>query len=184
MEALTDVRQISGIAYGFIASKTLFSALNLDLFGKLSPGGKTLAELSGELGIPEHRLLSLLTACVSLGLITQEKGRYANAPASEAYLVRSAPAYFGDYFRFQIDRQIYPLLTDLDEALQGHAKQSVYQRLSDPEEADFFSRAQHAGSLGPAAVLQKAVDLSKARRLLDVAGGSGAFSITRCKRHT
>jgi hypothetical protein len=31
MVPLTDVRQISRIAYGFIASKALFAALNLDL---------------------------------------------------------------------------------------------------------------------------------------------------------
>jgi len=183
MDPLTDVRQISGIAYGFIASKTLFAALNLDLFGRLSARARTLAELSDEMGIPEHRLLTLLTACVSLGLISQEQGRYANAPASEAYLVRSAPAYFGDYFRFQIDRQIYPLLLNLDEALQGRAKQSRYAQMFNPAEAEYFTRAQHAGSLGPAAVLQKAVDLPGARRMLDVAGGSGAFSITLCRRH-
>lgn len=183
MDPLTDVRQISSIAYGFIASKTLFAALNLDLFGRLSAGGKTLAELAGEMGLPQHRLLTLLTACVSLGLISQEQGRYANAPASQAYLVRQAPAYFGDYFRFQIDRQIYPLLLNLDQALQGCAPRNLYEQMSDPEEADYFTRAQHAGSLGPAAVLQKAADLSQARRMLDVAGGSGAFTITLCRRH-
>ncbi len=71
MDPLTDVRQISSIAYGFIASKTLFAALNLDLFSRLSPGGKTITELAGEMGIPQHRLLTLLTACASLGLISQ-----------------------------------------------------------------------------------------------------------------
>lgn len=183
MDPLTDVRQISSLAYGFIASKTLFAALNLDLFSRLSAGAKTLAELTDELGIPPHRLLTLLTATASLGLISETHGRYANAPASQAYLVRDAPAYFGDYFRFQIDRQIYPLLANLDEALQGRATRSLYEQMADPQEADYFSRAQHVGSLGPAAVLQKAVDLSRARRMLDVAGGSGAFTITLCERY-
>ena len=183
MDPLTHVQQISNIAYGFIASKTLFAAINLDLFSRLSPHTKTLCELTGEVGISQHRLLTLLTACVSLGLISLSEGRYANAPASEAYLVRNARGYFGEYFRFQIDRQIYPLLLDLDQALQGRATRSLYEQMSNPEEADYFTQAQHAGSLGPAAVLQKAVDLSQARRMLDVAGGSGAFTITICRRH-
>ena len=51
MDPLTDVRQISSIAYGFIASKTLFAALNLDLFSRLSPGAKTLTELAAEMGV-------------------------------------------------------------------------------------------------------------------------------------
>jgi cyclopropane fatty-acyl-phospholipid synthase-like methyltransferase len=90
--------------------------------------------------------------------------------------------YFGDYFRFQIDRQLYPLLVNLDEALCGRAPATLYGLMANAEEADYFTRAQHAGSLGPAAVVAKQVDLAGAARLLDVAGGSGAFSITLCHR--
>jgi ubiquinone/menaquinone biosynthesis C-methylase UbiE len=49
-------------------------------------------------------------------------------------------------------------------------------------EAELFSRAQHAGSLGPAHQLAKRLDLSRYGLMLDVAGGSGAFSITFCER--
>jgi 2-hydroxy-4-(methylsulfanyl)butanoate S-methyltransferase len=73
-------------------------------------------------------------------------------------------------------------LLGLDDALRGASRGSVYDLMRDPAEADFFTRAQHVGSLGPAAVVQKLVDLSGAARLLDVAGGSGAFSITLCRR--
>jgi len=41
---LTDVRDISRIAYGFMGSKALFSALNIDLFGHLVGNGKTPEE--------------------------------------------------------------------------------------------------------------------------------------------
>ena len=36
MKPVTDVRQISEIAYGFMASKTLFAALELDLFSRIA----------------------------------------------------------------------------------------------------------------------------------------------------
>ncbi len=55
--------------------------------------------------------------------------------------------------------------------------------MNDPVEAEAFSLAQHAGSLGPALELAKTVDLGGSLTLLDVAGGSGAFSITLCNRH-
>jgi hypothetical protein len=43
VEPLTDVRDISRIAYGFIASKALFAALELDLFSRLlEPKSQTL----------------------------------------------------------------------------------------------------------------------------------------------
>jgi 2-hydroxy-4-(methylsulfanyl)butanoate S-methyltransferase len=179
---LDDVRDISKLAYGFMASKALFVALEIDIFGALAAGPKTLAELAAETGIAAARLRTLLTACVSVGLVSKSGERYSNAPASQEYLVRTAPRYFGDYYRFQIDRQIYPAFGRLSDALHGNRMQ-FFDRIQEGEEADYFSRAQHSGSLGPAAVMSRLVDLKGRGKLLDVAGGSGAFSITLCRRY-
>lgn len=168
MPPITDVREISRIGYGFMASRALFAALDADVFGRLADAPKTLEALAAELGLAAGRLNALLTACVALGLLTYDGERYANAPASATYLVRTSPAYFGDYFRFQVSRQIYPTLMHLDSALRGE-RVDFYSQLRDPEEA-------------PAHVVAKLVDLTGARRLLDVAGGSGAFSIVLCER--
>ena len=43
-----------------------------------------------------------------------------------------------------------------------------------------FSSAQHTGSLGPARRLAKRLDLKDRHKLLDVGGGSGAYSIAFC----
>ncbi|MDP6709278.1 MAG: methyltransferase [Alphaproteobacteria bacterium] len=97
-----------------------------------------------------------------------------------------APAYFGDYYRFQIDRQIYPIMTGLDAGLAGDEAGLKYQSmsgwLSEADDADDFSRAQHAGSTGPAMMLAKSLDLGGAEKLLDVAGGTGAYSIAFCEK--
>ncbi len=183
MEPLTDVRDISRIAYGFMASKVLFVALQFDLFSRLSSTKKRLEELAQETGIEAQQLLTLLTACLSLGLLTRDGEYYGNAPACDAYLVSHASNYFGDYYRFQIDRQIYPQLEHLEAALKGETPPSLYALMEDAEEADHFSRAQHAGSLGPAVVMAKRLDLGDCQKLLDVAGGSGAFSITLCQQN-
>ena len=113
MAPITDVREISRIGYGFMASRALFAALDADVFGRLADGSKTLEALATELGLAAGRLRALLTACVALGLLTYDGERYANAPASASYLVQTSPAYFGDYFRFQVSRQIYPTLMHL-----------------------------------------------------------------------
>jgi ubiquinone/menaquinone biosynthesis C-methylase UbiE len=182
MTPLTDVRDISRIAYGFMASKALFAALNVDLFSRLSGRATPLHTLAEETGIAPKRLLTLITACVSLGLLEQRGDAYVNAPASETYLVRSAPAYFGDYYRFQIDRQVYPAFLHLDAALRGE-RVEFYRLMENAREAESFSRAQHSGSLGPAHALARLVDLAGCAQLLDVGGGTGAFSITLCRRY-
>ena len=179
---ITDVRDISRIGYGFMASQALFAALDLDIFGRLAGGPKSLLTLADETGVASHRLIALLSACVGLGLLGQESDRYVNAPAAATYLVRSAPMYFGDYFRFQIARQVYPTLGHLEVALGGE-RVDFYGKMQGPEEARRFSLAQHSGSLGPAHVVAGLVDLAGCRTLLDVGGGSVAFSIALCRRH-
>lgn len=184
---ITDVREISRIAYGFMGSKALFAALNLDLFGRLAGGKKTFETLVEETGVAPNRLRTMLVALTGVGLVVRDGDGYRNAPASERYLVRGAPAYFGDYYRFQIDRQIYPALLHLDSGIAGDTAHLAFDSLAgltgDPEEAEAFTRAQHAGSMGPALMLAKKLNLGGAKVLLDVGGGSGAFSIALCQRN-
>jgi 2-hydroxy-4-(methylsulfanyl)butanoate S-methyltransferase len=185
VEPLTDVRDISRIAYGFIASKALFAALELDLFGRLIEP-KSLDALARESGIPARRVKTLLATLTALGLIVRDGDRFHNSPASERYLTRGSPASFGEYYRLQVNRQLYPALEHLDAGLAGDASNiSVDQEglLSDPVEAEIFSVAQHAASLGPAIRLATMIDLQGSRTLLDVAGGSGAFAITLCRHY-
>jgi ubiquinone/menaquinone biosynthesis C-methylase UbiE len=187
MQPLTDVRQISRIAYGFFASKALFAALNLNIFGHLAAGCTRLDSLADATGVAAHRLATLLSTLASVGLIEHAGESWTNSSAAARYLVPGEPAYFGDYYRLQIDRQLYPNMLALDSGLAGDAAglahPSMGGMLADPAQAEAFSRAQHAGSLGPALLLAKTIDFGGATRLLDVAGGTGAFSITLCKRY-
>lgn len=184
---ITDVRDIAHIAYGFKASKALLTALDVGLFGQLSGGSKSAVELAAALGIKTPRLQTLLTALVSLGLLAKAGDRYRNAPACEDYLVPGKRSYFGDYFRLQTDKLIYPAyehLTPLLRTGQTPAQWREYRALmTDPGEAEQFSRGQHSGSLGPAIALAKRLDLGGRKAVLDVGGGSGAFTIMLCKNN-
>lgn len=185
---MNDVRQISHIAYGFFLSKALFSALNIELFGHLAEGPADVDTLNRRTGVGKNRLWTLISALLSVGLLSREGDKFRNSPAAQRYLVPGAPAYFGDYYRFQIDRQFYPMMKGLDAGLAGNedglAHQSMSDWLSEDEAAEDFSRAQHAGSTGPAIVMADAIDLTGAKSLLDVAGGTGAFSMAFCRKNS
>jgi len=180
---LTDVRELSRLAYGFMASKALFAALDLELFGHLAAAPAELGELVEKTGIPANRLATLVAALIALGLVTEANGRLANSPAAQRYLVRSAPEFFGDYYRLQIDKQVYPTFLHLSDGLAGRQVESVYQLIQDPVEAEIFSSSQHQASMGPAVVVSRLVDFGGRRKLLDVAGGTGAFSIQLCRQN-
>jgi ubiquinone/menaquinone biosynthesis C-methylase UbiE len=176
---------LSHLAYGFVASKALFAALGIDLFSRVEAGECTVGDLSRSTGVAAHRLQTLLHALAGVGLLVVDEGRYANAPAAERHLVRGAPADLGDYFRLQVGQQIYPALLHLDAGLAGtgSAFDTWAGLLADPAEARTFTAAQHSGSLGAARRLARRLALPDPCSLLDVGGGSGAFSFAFCERN-
>jgi 2-hydroxy-4-(methylsulfanyl)butanoate S-methyltransferase len=179
---VTDRRGLSDIAYGFMASKALFAALELGLFTHLDAGPRDVANLSAATGVAPNRLRTLLHALAAVGLLVPDGPAYRNAPGPQRFLVRGAHGDIGEYYRLQIARQIYPALLHLDDGLAGTstAFDTFGDLLSRPDEAATFTAAQHAGSLGAARALAGRVELGDARWLLDVGGGSGAFSIALC----
>jgi 2-hydroxy-4-(methylsulfanyl)butanoate S-methyltransferase len=178
-----DRRALSTVAYGFIASKALFAALEVDLFTLLADGGRRVDELAERTGVAENRMRTLLHALAAVGLVVPRDDAYSNAPASGRYLVRGNGEELGEYYRLQVGRQIYPALVHLDAGVAGTggAFDTLAGLMADADEARTFSDAQHAGSLAAARVLAARLDLGGARSLLDVGGGSGAFSIALCE---
>lgn len=179
--------ELSMVAFGFMASKALFAALHIDLFSKLSGTSMAIDEISAATAVPRNRIVTLVTALASIGAVSFEEGKVANSPAAEQFLVQGARYDFGDYLRYQIDKQMYPFLQQLNEVMDGTLKASAvdsYQHwMSDPEEAVLYSESQHAGSLGPGRTLARKVDLSEAKTLLDVGGGTGAMTISLLKAY-
>lgn len=181
----TSREDLAGIAYGFMASKALFAALELDLFTRLAAGPRTGAELAAQTGTAQNRLQTLLHALTGIGLTVADRDGYRNAPAAERWLVRGAPQAYGDYFRLQVAQQIYPALLDLDAGVAGTggAFGTLADLLADAGDARTFTEAQHVASLGPARILARRLPIHDARSLLDAGGGSGAFTIALCERN-
>ena len=186
IKQIEDVRDISAITYGFMASKALFAALDFDLFTRVAHGVNLAAALAKAIGIPENRLVTLLTALKSLGLIAEREGRLSNAPAASRFLVAGSPGDFRDYVRVVNGAFQYESFRHLSTALRGErifADKGPYEGLiySAGIGGDQFSSAQHTGSLGPARLMAKRVNLGDREQLLDVGGGSGAYTLAFCR---
>jgi 2-hydroxy-4-(methylsulfanyl)butanoate S-methyltransferase len=182
---IEEVQEISAITYGFMASKALFAALEFDLFTHIAGDANSLPALAKVTGIAENRLVTLLTALKSLGLVAEHEGRFTNAPATARYLVAGAPGDFRDYVRVVNGAFGYESFSHLCAALRGERlfpDKGFYEGLiySAGIGGEQFSSAQHAGSIGPARLMAKRVDLSDRKRMLDVGGGSGAYSLAFC----
>jgi 2-hydroxy-4-(methylsulfanyl)butanoate S-methyltransferase len=182
---IEDVRDISAITYGFMASKALFAALDFDLFTHIDRGADTLASLAKATGVAENLMLALLAALKSIGLIVERDGRFTNAPATAKFLVAGAPGDFRDYVRLVNGAFGYESFRHLTPALRGERifpDKGFYEGMvySAGIGGEAFSSAQHAGSLGPARLMAKRTPLGGRKRLLDAGGGSGAYTLAFC----
>ncbi|MEZ5854705.1 MAG: methyltransferase [Hyphomicrobiaceae bacterium] len=184
---LETAEELSRVAFGFMASKALFAGLHIDLFSQLSTGAKAIPEIAKQTKVPVNRITTLVTALNAIGALDKQGETYANSPAAEHFLVKGARYDFGDYLRYQIDKQMYPFLLQLNHVMDGtlnpDAVDSYERWMNDSGEASLYSESQHAGSLGPGRTLARVVDLSKSKSLLDIGGGTGAMTISLCNAY-
>ena len=185
MKPLENIEEIFHVAFGYMASKALFAGLHLGVFEAVAEAPSGLAVLVEKTGAEERGLMTLLTALTSLGLLERTAAGWVNSPAARDFLVSGAPGDLGDYLRFQIDRQMYPFMHNLSDALRGRRDAVPFEDyeawFGDAGEARLYSESQHTASVSLGPLAAALVDLSACRKLLDVGGGSGAFSIGLCQ---
>ncbi len=162
-------------------SAALAVAVRIGLFDLLAPGTLAEADLAPRLGLPVRPLGLLLRALVAMGFVRREGGSLALSSDAAAFLVRGRPGSLAELVDLEVEQFLSPSL--LLEALRSDGP-SVYgagdpwqRHAADSTQAEVFTRAMHSISEAPGKALAGAVELGGVRRLLDVAGGSGAISI-------
>ena len=79
----------------FWASKTLLSAVEMEVFTELAKGPESLESLTGRLGLHPRSSRDFLDALVALGFLERQNGHYANTPSSNVFLDKRKPSYIG-----------------------------------------------------------------------------------------
>ena len=80
------------VGLGFWASKTLLSAVEMELFTDLAKHPEDLETLQGRLGLHPRSASDFLDALVSLKFLERRNGRYYNTPSTDFFLVASTAA--------------------------------------------------------------------------------------------
>jgi SAM-dependent methyltransferase len=117
---------------------------------------------------------------VALGLLERVGDLYRNDPVAATFLAGGGPADLRPFLRFW-DRISYPAWTDLAQALATGPTQEVFEL--DDELQEVVSAGIEAVLAGPAAALPKVVDFTGHRRLLDVGGGTGSWTVAVARSH-
>jgi cyclopropane fatty-acyl-phospholipid synthase-like methyltransferase len=164
-----------GLAYR--SSAVLFAAIDVDVFSALAAGPKTALELAAGSGTHHPSLRLLLDACVTEGLLTVDADRYANTPVADAFLVRGRPAYSANGFKYA--ENLYSAWGRLaDRVRTGRPPMPAEIMLGeDKEQTRAFVLSMHERARGIGSVLSHFVNLDGRKRLLDVGGGPGTYSV-------
>eukprot|EP00405_Crypthecodinium_cohnii_P011022 CAMPEP_0206442732 /NCGR_PEP_ID=MMETSP0324_2-20121206/13983_1 /ASSEMBLY_ACC=CAM_ASM_000836 /TAXON_ID=2866 /ORGANISM="Crypthecodinium cohnii, Strain Seligo" /LENGTH=389 /DNA_ID=CAMNT_0053910603 /DNA_START=75 /DNA_END=1244 /DNA_ORIENTATION=- len=179
-EAQEDV-DLDSVAYGFMASQALFTALEIGVFDAIAAAGEAgldVTALRKQCNCDAPRLQTLLTSLVAVKCLRRSaEGMYTLSPNTAQYMVSSSRHFYGDYLKFQIGRQFYQRMGALPEVMTTGKAPSYASWFSDPEVAQTYTQAQHNGSVATAKYLvKKKLQLGGIESMLDVGGGSGAFS--------
>jgi O-methyltransferase domain/Dimerisation domain len=115
--------QILQIGMGFLASKTLLSAVEMEVFTELAHHPENLETLSGRLGLHPRSARDFLDALVALGLLTRQNGAYANTPEADIFLDKHKPSYIGGILEMA-NKRLYGHWSHLTTALRTGENQN------------------------------------------------------------
>jgi len=174
---VTTVR-LQRLARAYAESAVFFSAIDLELFTHVARGAGTVAELADAMGTSALNAERLTDVCLAMDLIRLDsEGRFINAPDTQRYLIKDEPRYAGPWMQFTRPgvRKWFDL-TDLLTSQEPPTLLGMYDGLT-VERARRYHRATYSVGMGAGRRFTRHVDLSGRRMLLDLGGGSGAYSI-------
>lgn len=101
----------------FWASKTLLSAVEMEVFTELAKHPETLSALAGRLGLHLRSAHDFLDALVALGFLERHDGVYSNTASSDLFLDKRKPTYIGGILEMA-NKRLYPHWSKLTTALR------------------------------------------------------------------
>jgi hypothetical protein len=178
------------LGLGFWASKTLLSAIELDVFSVLGGGPQDAETLRQRLGLHPRGVHDFLDALVSLGMLDRAGNIYRNTPETDLFLDRGKPSYVGGFLEMA-NARLYPFWGSLTEGLrtgqpQNEAKtggdffEVLYQ---DPQRLGQFLHAMTGLSMGAALAIVQAFPWERYSTFIDVGCAEGCLPVQVALAH-
>jgi hypothetical protein len=190
-----DPSHIMQVGMGFWPSKTVLSAVELQLFTELGAEPMTGEQIGERLGLHPRGIYDFLDTLVALRFLERDGdgpgARYRNTAESSAFLDSRSPTYIGGILEMSNSR-LYGFWGDLTEALRTgkpqneikHTGKAMFEELySDPERLEQFMKAMQGISLGNFHALAQKFDFSRYETVCDVGGATGQLSTILATHH-
>ena len=176
-----SIDHILQVGLGFWASKTLLSAVEMEVFTELAKHPEDLATLTGRLGLHPRSARDFLDALVALKFLDRRDGKYHNTRSTDFFLDKRKPSYAGGMLEMA-NHRLYPFWNNLTVALRtGEAqneardgRQSPFALLyADPERLRGFLKAMTGISHGANIAIAKQFPWKQYKSAVDVGTAQG-----------
>jgi len=180
-----DPSHIMQVGMGFWASKTLLTAVKLELFTLLAEKPASAAEIKQKLCIHDRSLYDFLDSLVALGFLNRtglkQRAVYSNSTDSDFFLDKNKLSYTGGLLEMANNR-LYPFWNFLEEGLKRGTPQneirtgesSLFEKIySDKDRTREFVNAMAGAQAGNFITFATRFDFSDYSTLCDI-GGAGA----------
>jgi hypothetical protein len=173
--------QILQIGLGFWASKTLLSAVEMQLFTELSKHPEDLETLQSRLGLHPRSARDFFDALVALKFLERREGTYHNTPSTDFFLDKRKPSYIGGVLEMA-NHRLYPFWGNLTTALRTGLPQSEIQDggpnpfvalYADPARLKEFLQAMTGVSRGANMAIAREFSWNNYRTAVDVGTAQG-----------
>jgi predicted O-methyltransferase YrrM len=178
------------LGFGFWASKTLLTAVELGVFSELSKAPADLDTLQHRLGLHSRSARDFLDALLALKLLDRNDGIYSNTAETDLFLDCSKSSYIGGLLELA-NEPIYELWGALTKALRtgqrqyeaNHEGDFFLATYNDPQRLQGFLAAMSGISAGPAELIATKFEWKSYKTFVDVGTAQGMVPVTLARAH-
>ena len=171
---------IREFASSFQKSRILLSGFELDIFTNIEESSITCNQISHNLNLDEHACERLMNALVSLGFLKKQNKLFFNTAESSAFLSRKSPDYLGGLMH---SNHLWNTWSNLTKVIKTGVSAHPDEINSRGEDwLTPFITAMHDRAKKQAPLQLASIDLSEIKSILDIGGGSGAYSMEFASR--
>jgi O-methyltransferase/methyltransferase family protein len=183
--------KILQVGFGFWPSKTLLSAIEMEVFTELAKHPEDLASLQGRLGLHPRSARDFLDALVAMGFLNRVDGQYQNTPETDLFLDKRKPTYIGGMLEMA-NARLFGFWNSLTEGLrtgspQNEAKgggESLFAALyASPERLKGFLAAMTGLSRGANVAIAEKFPWRNYKRYVDVGTAQGDLAVQVALAH-
>ncbi len=173
---------LNQVLRSFQESRVILTAVELDVFTAVQSGAGA-ADVAGRLGTDPRATEMLLNALAAMKLLEKRGGVFHNTPVSARYLAQGGK----DDARASAMHTVHlwPRWSTLTECVRAGTA-VTYQEMAERGEhwTEAFIAAMHRNARERAPHVVRVVGAERVERMLDVGGGSGAYSIAFAQANT